>query len=383
MRIAGADANCMMGYYYSPKRKRDFGAYAVRSNQSHPGQFQKGIDASFDTKGMLGEWEMNHDGWKGKLVIDKAFPNGDFNGYYVGQDKKRCPVQGRYGWGWMDTKIEDAVSFTVEFQGVRQQFLGYHHSIERNVISGQTTWENSQFGFFLNKIVENREEKDETSEKRWHFHLRVWGLIGKSEKPVFLDGEPNTDASHQEYTNWQEYTTKDSVSFGGDVSLEFFLEKFLSLEVGAAYAERRSNVENFFREGYSDKMTMKTLSVPILLKMNLGSDKTRFFFGGGFEGLFVLEMKNHYHWESSGLIYDEIFGADASKFGIKLKDMLDSPIYLNLMGTVGVRVGPLTVEARYLLGLKDMIFDFQGTSFNGPVNAGRLKGLLGLVGFSF
>ena len=307
MKIAGSDANCMMGYYHSPPQRRDFGAYAVRSSQDHPGQYLYGIHASFETKGMLGEWEMNHDGWEGKLVIEEAFLNGDFNGYYVGQDQKRYRVQGRYGWGWLDTKIEDAVSFTIDFEGSPQQFLGYHHSRERNVISGQTMWKDRQFGFFLNKMAEGREEKEEKPEKRFLFHLRGWGLMGRTERPIFINGEPNNDAAHLEYTNWREYTSKDGYSFGGDISIEFFLEKFFSLEIGAAYAERVASVENLTREVYSDKTTMKTLGLPILLKLNLGGDKTRFFFGGGLEGLYILEMKNHIHWESGCLIYDEIF----------------------------------------------------------------------------
>ena len=152
MRIAGADAKYMMGTYYSYRRGYDQGAYAVRTSVNQPGQYLRGIDASPEAKGMIGKWEMNHDGWEGVLTVENASPEGNFQGYYIGQDGKRSRVHGRYGWGWFGKKIPNTVLFTVEFEGGPQRFLGHHHSRERNVIAGQTTWKDRQFGFFLNKV---------------------------------------------------------------------------------------------------------------------------------------------------------------------------------------------------------------------------------------
>ncbi|HMN01996.1 MAG TPA: C25 family cysteine peptidase [Geobacter anodireducens] len=118
---------------------------------------------------LRGTWDMDHDGWKGTLVINRiwqsrvvkvgscGYPVWSISGTYTGQDGKAYAMTGTIGGqdannGNPGCKRSDhRVSFTIAFPGNSQQFTGYVTTWTRNVMGGYTWWSKIPFGWYAKK----------------------------------------------------------------------------------------------------------------------------------------------------------------------------------------------------------------------------------------
>ncbi len=226
-------------------------------------------------------------------------------------------------------------------------------------------------------------EPKEPPRRKTRFQIKLGGLSEILDEPPFIFGQPNTEGTRLEFSDAQDFVTGSTFSLSGEASIEVFLTSFISLDIGAAYTERTTRVENTNRPGYADETSLKTASVPVLLKLNVGGGNVRFFLGGGIESMYLLSMKNRFQWQSGGTSHEEYFGDDETKFGKRLVDLLGSRFSPAALVSVGIRVGALILEGRYFSGLSDLSLDFSQTYVGGKVNAGKIRGLSLLAGFSF
>lgn len=118
---------------------------------------------------LRGTWDMDHDGWKGVLLINRiwqsrvekigscCYPVWSFSGTYTGQDGKQYPVNGKIGG--QDTndgnpgckRSDHRVTFSVAFPNNSQRFDGYITTWTRNVMAGYTWWSSKPFGWYAKK----------------------------------------------------------------------------------------------------------------------------------------------------------------------------------------------------------------------------------------
>ena len=118
---------------------------------------------------LRGTWDMDHDGWKGVLEINRiwqarvekigscGYPVWSFSGTYTGQDGKQYAMQGKIGGqdpndGNPGCKRSDhKVRFSIAFPNNNQWFDGYITTWTRNVMAGYTWWSNKPFGWYAKK----------------------------------------------------------------------------------------------------------------------------------------------------------------------------------------------------------------------------------------
>jgi hypothetical protein len=118
---------------------------------------------------LRGTWDMDHDGWKGVLVINRiwqsrvlkigscGYPVWSLSGTYTGQDGKQYAMTGSIGGQDPNNgnpgckRTDHGVTFTIGFPGNNQQFTGYVATWTRNVMSGYTRWSNIPFGWYAKK----------------------------------------------------------------------------------------------------------------------------------------------------------------------------------------------------------------------------------------
>jgi hypothetical protein len=123
----------------------------------------------------IGRWGMDHDGWRGTLIIrrlpDRFSPDGTRLGSYYGADGSVHTVNGKVledGQGlelWIDFgKVETAPESR---QG--QPFETYVNSSEPRYAAGTTTWSGTPFGVFLVRDGSNfgKPAQGPFTEKKW------------------------------------------------------------------------------------------------------------------------------------------------------------------------------------------------------------------------
>lgn len=122
-----------------------------------------------DVEFLRGTWDMDHDGWKGRLDITRiwhhrversgncGYPVWSFSGTYTRAGKK-YPMRGKIGG--RDTnnrnpgckRSDHKVDFTIDFASNNQQkFVGYITTWTRNVMAGYTWWSRRPFGWYARK----------------------------------------------------------------------------------------------------------------------------------------------------------------------------------------------------------------------------------------
>jgi len=230
------------------------------------------------------------------------------------------------------------------------------------------------------KVVADQRKKRGSTVR---FGLKGGGSYSRTSKPLFIHGEVNTEASRREYPYWQEFGAKNGLSWNGGFNIEFMFTPSVSLETGVLYDEVATRTEIPRWIDYYDELTFQTLGIPLFIKTNVGSEKFGLYLGGGFQAVYILALKDHYHFAAGTTVDDYDIGGDAAAFGKKLVEFLESPWSYSGLGALGLRLGPLTIEARYLFGLKDVILSFPNGATSQIVNAGKLQRLMGLLGFSF
>jgi len=92
-----------------------------------------------------GTWLMNHDGEKGKLILegvgDPESAEFTLNGSYTGADGQRYPVESINVDG-------HKISFIVHFTEHSQLFRGYLFTETRDAMAGYTIREEERYGWF-------------------------------------------------------------------------------------------------------------------------------------------------------------------------------------------------------------------------------------------
>lgn len=111
------------------------------------------VRREFAAADWIGEWQMDHDGWRGTLSITDlqrvALPFVDLTllkASYTGADGRPHDVSGSL----VDGRPHEAV-VSIDFDGNRQPFRLLHHTWEQGVFSGTTEWGGMTFGVIGNK----------------------------------------------------------------------------------------------------------------------------------------------------------------------------------------------------------------------------------------
>jgi hypothetical protein len=118
---------------------------------------------------LRGTWDMDHDGWKGTLVVNRiwnsrvekigtcGYPVWDISGTYTGQDGKQYAMTGKIGGQDPNDRnpsckrSDHKVRFTIAFPGNNQAFEGYVFTWTKNAIAGYTWWSGRPFGWYAKK----------------------------------------------------------------------------------------------------------------------------------------------------------------------------------------------------------------------------------------
>jgi hypothetical protein len=122
-----------------------------------------------DVEFLRGTWDMDHDGWRGKLVINRiwqsrvekigtcGYPVWSISGTYKGQGNTEYPMTGKIGGKDPNDqnpgckRSDHKISFTIAFPNNNQTFDGYVHTWTRNVMDGFTRWSKRPFGWYAKK----------------------------------------------------------------------------------------------------------------------------------------------------------------------------------------------------------------------------------------
>src|SRR6266536_4712721 len=108
--------------------------------------------ASLIKEDWLGQWNMNHDGFNGKLIISDSRLNCT-NTVWCSMNIHYINNEGRTISGTIE-KIDDHwqhMVFYLNFPGNRQKFDAYLFSWDNQTIAGTTYWGGRTFGFYATK----------------------------------------------------------------------------------------------------------------------------------------------------------------------------------------------------------------------------------------
>jgi|ERR1035437_713840 hypothetical protein len=112
---------------------------------------------------------MDHDGWKGVLVIDRIcryhvekigscdYPVWSLSGLYTNHGEKQYAITGKIGEQNPNNLNPDCkrsdhkITFTIAFPNNDQSFTGYVATWTRNIIASYTWWSNVPFGWYAKK----------------------------------------------------------------------------------------------------------------------------------------------------------------------------------------------------------------------------------------
>jgi hypothetical protein len=115
---------------------------------------------------LVGDWEMNHDNWKGVLSLTSigeentieegrcSYTTVLFSGTWTGVSGASHPVSGELGGKDNHSRLEKDcpksahfLKFTVDFTEAPQVFEGYIYTHEENAMAGLTWWRGMTFGW--------------------------------------------------------------------------------------------------------------------------------------------------------------------------------------------------------------------------------------------
>jgi hypothetical protein len=122
----------------------------------------------------VGRWQMDHDGWRGELVIrrttDYRAPDGQetkLGDYY--RDGHRWDVNGRTldGGRQLDFWIADSENRVPAGEHNGQEFSAYLFSWDYNLAAGVTSWSGSPFGVSLSRMARTGSPSQSFDAARW------------------------------------------------------------------------------------------------------------------------------------------------------------------------------------------------------------------------
>ncbi|MEM9075456.1 MAG: C1 family peptidase [Bacteroidota bacterium] len=117
-----------------------YGAYINRDNISSV------TESNFTVNKWLGNWKMNHDGWKGELEITQVIPVTTIGfiarGSYKSANGTSIPIS-----SFILKGLPHILEFSVRFtENNTQPFVLHFHSWSSDLASGYTTWNGTKFG---------------------------------------------------------------------------------------------------------------------------------------------------------------------------------------------------------------------------------------------
>jgi len=117
-----------------------FGAYMRRD------AFQSAYGKDFQPTKWKGTWSMNHDGWKGTLVISQVVPI-PFFGWLVQGEYRPTNGTPKVVVGFLDTQHSHIFRFNISFSDDNSQsFVLHFHTWSADLASGYTFWNGERFG---------------------------------------------------------------------------------------------------------------------------------------------------------------------------------------------------------------------------------------------
>ena len=129
----------------------------------------------------IGVWNMNHDGWKGKLIIRRV--TGDDNmatrlGHYHAADGRRLAVNGRFLddgpplWRGVYFALAD-VEYNQPGSMTGQRFWAHLYSWDTNLAAGNTVWSGTPFGLWLTRGTDSSPFPSVFNRNKW---LGEWSM---------------------------------------------------------------------------------------------------------------------------------------------------------------------------------------------------------------
>lgn len=135
---------------------RHCGGYTVFYGKKY-GCFLRRVDymetygADYTIYKWIGIWNMNHDGWKGRLHLENI--NKTNNTYYITGKYYTNQNQRKEVTGEFNSLSSKILSLTIRFsQQNNQDFKLYFYSSDDNVFAGTTVWNDEDFGVFGERI---------------------------------------------------------------------------------------------------------------------------------------------------------------------------------------------------------------------------------------
>lgn len=117
-----------------------FGAYMSRD------EFQSAYGKDFQPTKWKGTWSMNHDGWKGILVISQVLPI-PFVGWLVQGEYQPSNGTPKVVVGFLDSQHSHILRFNINFSDENNQpFVLHFHTWSSDLASGYTFWNGKRFG---------------------------------------------------------------------------------------------------------------------------------------------------------------------------------------------------------------------------------------------
>jgi len=125
---------------YTTWHDKPYGVYLSRN------LIETDLERNFKIEKWKGLWDMNHDGWKGELELEKIIHfSSDINivkGTYTQQGKESVPLT-----GIIYDSSEHILHLSIKFSDTNNQSFTLHfHTLTKNMASGYTFWHGNRYG---------------------------------------------------------------------------------------------------------------------------------------------------------------------------------------------------------------------------------------------
>lgn len=155
-------------------------SYDVFKNAAYSGAVASSVTApdspSLKSK-FIGVWNMNHDGWKGKLIVRRTTNEANAPtrfGHYHTSDGKRLAVNGvsidnGHGIRYTISNVEYDTPGTMS----GQTYYAHQYSWDPNYAAGHTVWSGNQYGVWLTRGADTSAYGNDFKKEKW---LGTWAM---------------------------------------------------------------------------------------------------------------------------------------------------------------------------------------------------------------